>query len=152
TPRVVKEADALVEAGLDVEVMAGIHDPSSIERIDAMLQGRRWRHTPIVNLTDRRPVSVARHPLMRGKTKLMRSARWHLQWDNPAQLGFATGALCKAALASRADLYSVHVDQALWTGKMLIERNLPICIDLEDWYSEDGLPADRALLPIKLIK
>jgi glycosyltransferase involved in cell wall biosynthesis len=152
TPRVVKEADALAEAGFDVEVMAAIHNPSSIERIGAMLQGRRWRHTPVVDLTDRRPVSVARHALMRAKTNLMRTARWHLQWDNSAQLGFATGALCKAALASRADLYSVHIEQALWTGKVLVERNLPVRIDVEDWYSEDGLPADRALRPIKLIK
>jgi glycosyltransferase involved in cell wall biosynthesis len=151
-PRVVKEADAIAELGHDVEVLAAIHNPGSLARIGAMLQGRRWRHTPVVDLTDRRSVSVARHALMRAQTKLMQSARRHLQWDHRAQLGFATGALCKAALASRADLYSVHLEQALWTAKVLVERNLPLRIDIEDWYSEDGLPADRALRPIKLIK
>lgn len=151
-PRVVKEADAVAELGYDVEVLAAIHNTGSIDRIAAMLDGRRWRHTPVVDLTQRRPLSVARHALMRTQSKLVRSVRRRLGWEHPAQLGFMTGALCRAALASRADLYSIHLEQALWTGKSLVSRNIPIRVDFEDWYSEDGLPADRVLRPVELMK
>jgi glycosyltransferase involved in cell wall biosynthesis len=148
-PRVVKEADAIAELGHDVEVLAAIHNASSLQRIGAMLEGRRWCHTAVVNLTDRRPLSVARHVLMNAQTKLRRR---RLHCEHPAQLGFASEVLCKSALASRADLYSVHLEQALWAGKVLVERNLPVRVDIEDWYSEDGLPADRVFRPIKLMK
>lgn len=151
-PRAFKEADAIAELGHDVEVLAAIHDVNALARIDAMLQGRRWRHVPVVNIADRRPLSMVRQFLLRAQNRLVRSAGRGWQLESPAQLGFMTGALCSATLARRADLYSLHAEQALWTGKVLIERNMPVRIDVEDWYSEDGLPADRALRPVALIK
>jgi glycosyltransferase involved in cell wall biosynthesis len=150
-PRVVKEADALCELGLDVEVLAAVHSAEALERIDSLLAGRNWLHTPVIDWTRRDLASSMRNSIMRASTRLWREAR-RLDFESHHQLGVTTTALARAALASRADLYSLHLEAALWTGNLLVDRGLPFRIDIEDWYSEDGLPADRATRPINLMK
>jgi hypothetical protein len=52
-PRVVKEADALSEAGHDVEVLAALYEPDAAARVEELLRGRSWRHTPVLDLVSR---------------------------------------------------------------------------------------------------
>lgn len=151
-PRVVKEADALSELGLDVEVLAAIHSTEALERINGLLSGRRWVHTPVIDWTKRELGSSLRNRIMRASTRVTREAARRFDFESHRQLGVTTVALSRAALASRADLCSLHLEAALWTGKVLADRGLPFRMDVEDWYSEDGLPSDRAARPIKLMK
>ena len=52
-PRVVKEADALAEMGHAVTVLGAVWSAESLPRIDKLIAHRRWRHVPVVDLSDR---------------------------------------------------------------------------------------------------
>ena len=151
-PRVVKEADAFAEMGWDVEVLGAIFDEASKAKIVALHTGRRWRHTAVVDLTNAHILPKSAIFLRRGGARASRILKRRLGYDHPLQLSFLTGALAKHALARHANLFSLHTEAALWAGRLLVKHNRPIRIDIEDWYSEDGLPADRASRPIALMK
>jgi len=148
-PRVVKEATALANAGFDVEVIGAIYDAASAKRINRMLSQTKWRHVPIID----RGLEVRLYYLyarIRRKIALLQK-KW-LNWENPYQLGYFVKRLYRIAKQRNADLYIVHLEQALWVGKRLLETGHEVAIDVEDWYSEDCLPADRVLRPIRLLK
>jgi glycosyltransferase involved in cell wall biosynthesis len=89
---------------------------------------------------------------LRASARLERVAGAWFGVELPGQLGFLTRRLLRTARSRRADLYSLHVDQALWVGRWLLEDGRRVSCDVEDWYSEDGLPEDRATRPIGLMK
>lgn len=151
-PRVVKEADALSEMGLGVEVLGAIHSPNSLKRINSLLDGRKWIHKPVIDRTSRSWIVGLRNGAVRVGSRIWREAAMRFGIENQRQLGEQTMVLSRVALESRADLYSLHVDASLWTGKVLADKGLPFSLDVEDWYSEDGLPADRVSRPLRLMK
>lgn len=151
-PRVVKEADALAEAGLDVEVLGIIYDAESKRLTERLMQGRRWKHTAVADLSDPSLAACADGLWLRIRGRLSLYAKEALGGDRPGQLGLVPHRLYQVAKSRRADLYSAHLEQALWVGSRLIDDGFSVSADVEDWYSEDLLPADRASRPIALMK
>ncbi|MEG3637859.1 glycosyltransferase [Magnetococcus sp. PR-3] len=151
-PRVAKEAAALAQAGHDVEVLGSILDLSSAQRTEALLHGARWRYTPMVDLVQGSWLDRARWLRARLRVK---GAQWlhrFLGWESSAQLGYFTRRLFHYAHTRQADLYIVHLEPALWVGVKLMQAGHKVAMDVEDWYSEDLLPADRAKRPMGKMK
>lgn len=151
-PRVVKEADALAEAGHDVEVLGSIYNEPSRVRIDGLLRGRRWRHTAVADLTSPSLRKRAEGVMMRARWRLARLLKDRASLELPDQLGMVVRPLYRVARSKPADLYIAHLEQALWAGNRLIDLGRHVAVDIEDWYSEDGLPEDQARRPVALIK
>lgn len=151
-PRVVKEADALAEAGHEVEVLAALYDEASAARTVRLMASRTWRHTPVVDLAHDGLVPRLDGWLLRARWRIDRWTRSTLGRESPGQLGLVPHRLYDEARARRADLYVSHLTQALWAGVRLAEQGRRVAVDLEDWYSEDGLPADRAQQPLSLMR
>ncbi len=151
-PRVVKEATALATAGFDVEVIGAIYDGESAERIDRMLAQVQWRHTPVVDRGSGSSCERLYYLYARVRRKIALLQKKWLNVEGPYQLGYFVRRLYRIAKQRKADLYIVHLEQALWVGRKLLKDGFKVAIDVEDWYSEDGLPADRELRPVRLIK
>lgn len=151
-PRVVKEADALAEMGYAVTVLAAVWSLAALPRIERLLHGRRWVHFPVVNLADRSLRNRLRMLTLRAAARAASEARVRMGLEHPLQLGYPVWPLWKAASAIPTDLYSLHLEKSLWVGSRLLAQKRPFRIDIEDWHSEDGLPADRARRPIRLIR
>lgn len=151
-PRVVKEATALVRAGYNVEVIGAIFDADSAIRIDRMLSHVKWRHIPVIDMVVRGHGQRLYYLYARIRRKIALLEKKWLDWENPYQLGYFVKRLYRIAKQRKADLYIVHLEQALWVGRKLLKDGCKVAIDVEDWYSEDGLPADRVLRPIRLMK
>lgn len=150
-PRVVKEADALVEAGYDVTVLSAVIRPGDLSRIASMVGGRGWRHHPVVDLSDSRPPARLHGIALRALARITRSAL-SLGLEHPLQLSFQSLALLRASRETDADLHSLHADESLWAGTRLVSEGRPVRIDIEDWHSEDGLAPDRAQRPLRFMR
>lgn len=151
-PRVVKEADALAEAGYDVTVLSAISSAADLPRISAIASNANWQHLPIVDLSDTGLANRLRNTAMRAAARLSREAQVRFGYDHPMQLGHEILPLLRAARRLNADLYSLHLEKALWVGLKLLSDGRKVRMDVEDWYTEDGLPADRAKRPIHLMR
>lgn len=151
-PRVVKEADAIAELGHEVIVLAAIHRAADLPRIEAMVRERKWQHVPVVDLTQRDLPNRLRGTWLRAMARLMREAGQRFGYQHPMQLGYESGALLRMARKLDADLYSLHLEKALWVGRKLVGDGRAVRIDMEDWYSEDGLPADQAKRPLAMMR
>lgn len=151
-PRVVKEADAIAELGHEVIVLAAIHRALDLPRIEAMVRDRKWQHIPVVDLTRTGPMNRLRGTWLRAMARLMREAGQRFGYEHPMQLGYEAGSLLRTARRLNADLYSLHLEKALWVGTKLIHDGRAVRIDMEDWYSEDGLPADQSKRPLNMMR
>jgi glycosyltransferase involved in cell wall biosynthesis len=151
-PRVVKEANALSKAGFDVEVIGAVYDIDSSKRVNKLLHKAQWRHIPVIDLSDGQRITRMRYFLARFQRKISFLKKKWLGIESPNQLGYFTKRLYRIAKSRKADLYIMHLEQALWVGRKLLENSCNVAIDVEDWYSEDGLSADRALRPMGLMK
>lgn len=150
-PRVLKEADALAAAGYEVEVLGARLVPELAERDRELMRTRSWRLTPVVDLTSTAHADRWQRFKSRFRTRVAGEFYRRFGWSSGYQLGYAGPELFRAALARQADLYRVHLEQALWVGSRLLDAGRPVGIDMEDWYSED-LPDDaRASRPGKLL-
>ncbi|GAA3975276.1 hypothetical protein GCM10022210_27150 [Mucilaginibacter dorajii] len=67
-------------------------------------------------------------------------------------LGYGTSHYYKKAKNIKADLFICHQELATYIGTKLIKAGFKVAFDLEDWYSEDLLPAARAERPINLLQ
>ncbi|MDF1734034.1 MAG: glycosyltransferase [Minwuia sp.] len=151
-PRVVKEADAIAELGHEVIVLAAIHRAQDLPRIDAMVRDRRWQHIPVMDLTETGLVNRLRSTWLRAMARLMREAGQRFGYEHPMQLGYEAGSLLRTARRLNADLYSLHLEKALWVGTRLVNDGRAVRIDMEDWYTDDGLPVDQAKRPLNLMR
>ncbi|ABK44929.1 glycosyl transferase, group 1 [Magnetococcus marinus MC-1] len=151
-PRVAKEADALSKAGHTVEVLGAIWDKEGARKIEALRVGALWHYTPMVDLAGGGWLARWHWLVARLHVKLAQGVRRWLGWEHPAQLGYFTGRLLKIARSRQADLYIVHLEPALWVGVKLLQAGFRVAVDVEDWYSEDLLPADRSRRPVAMMR
>ena len=151
-PRVKKEADALAEAGNNVIVIDAIFTSKSKELTKDILEGAKWINSPVIDLTDGKRLTRILFFYARVKLKLLRLLKAILNIETPGSLGYFVKPMYYKAKKLNADLYIVHLEQALWSGVRLIENGYRVAVDIEDWYSEDGLIEDRRYRPTKLIK
>lgn len=146
-PRVVKEASTLGRAGYEVRVLH-VQTSSEFEALDADLA----RSAPFQReAIDLRPHAGAAPFARRLRHWLAREAcaRWGLA--SAGALGPA-GSLWRRARAWPADLTIVHNEVAHAVGLRLQRSGRRVAADIEDWHSEDLLPADRARRPLALLR
>ncbi|MEJ1971714.1 MAG: hypothetical protein WDM96_04230 [Lacunisphaera sp.] len=61
-------------------------------------------------------------------------------------------ALLRFARSFPADLTIVHTEIPIWAAQHLIRDGRKVAVDVEDWYSEDLLFADRQSRPIDVLR
>jgi len=151
-PRVLKEATTLGEAGYQVTVL-GIRNRRDAADTDlALVAGAPFQHAWADMLGEGQSLSsrlttIARRAQLRIARELV--VRCH--WQSAEALG-PSAALLSAARRIPADLTIVHNEAAHWAGLQLLAEGRRVAADIEDWHSEDLLPADRALRPIELLR
>jgi glycosyltransferase involved in cell wall biosynthesis len=149
-PRVVKEATTLGRAGYDVTV-ASVSTRSRFEEVDrAMMRSLPFRRQ-VINHTGDTADSRTAAFIHRGATWLARLACTRLRWETAHSLGPAH-TLMTFARKIPADLTIVHTEIPIWAAQYLIHDGRRVAVDVEDWYSEDLLVADRRSRPIELLR
>ena len=149
-PRVVKEATALGIAGYDVTVMS-VSVQERFEQLDrALMRGLPFRRVVLDYAADT-PVAGLNDFFQRGTTWLARWICRELEIETAQTLGPAT-ALLRFARTFPADLTIVHTEIPIWAAQHLIKDGRRVAVDVEDWYSEDLLYADRQSRPLRLLR
>lgn len=149
-PRVVKEATTLGAAGHAVTVMTLSNHPR-FEQLDLLLM----RGLPFRRVT----LDYAAGPLsarmagvfQRGATWTARRLCRQFGLESAHALGPAP-ALLRFARAFPADLTIVHTEIPIWAAQHLLADGRRVAVDMEDWHSEDLLPADRRNRPLRLLR
>lgn len=146
----VKEATTLGAAGYDVTV-ASVSTRSRFEEVDlAMMQTLPFRRK-VINHTGNTSSSRSAAFIHRAATWLARLACSRFSWETAHSLGPARS-LRNFARGIPADLTIVHTEIPIWAAQFLIREGRRVAVDVEDWYSEDLLVADRRSRPIRLLR
>jgi len=151
-PRVIKEAVALSEAGHKVMVLGAWLDPSLKKRDQDILREAAFQFVPVIDFPD--PgfrASLARFRY-RAVVKAARTAFRFLGVESTPQLGYAESRLRAVARKVSADLYIAHSEAGLVAASALIEQQRRVGVDMEDWFSEDLLPAQQEARPLRLLR
>ena len=149
-PRVLKEASTLARAGFETTVLGSKRSAAGLDRDKDLARRHGFQFHPVGAYGDG-VVDRCRNLGRRLRNAL--AGKWHriTGIESRYQLGPLVDELLSAAGALHADLYVVHLEQALWAGVRLIESGYRVGIDFEDWYSEDLLPEARRRRPLQLL-
>ena len=131
----VKEADALAEAGHQVEVLGMNSLPHLVEEDQELVEDRKWKYTAVsgpLNPTNRE--KAFRYRLSRRIANEL-AARTGIQTE--AQLGGWRKDILREALARKADLTVAHSASTLWVARELMKRGRKVAVDFEDWFSRE---------------
>jgi len=134
-PRIVKEADALVEAGFDVTLVSGRHFDPVVALDEAILARASWDHREV--------------PTNQGwRTGFRRAVRKGLQLLPLRRVGQAAAKLMvspglptvvQAAVATRADLFHAHCLGGLpMAAAASRATGKPFSFDVEDFHEEES--------------
>jgi len=149
-PRVVKEATTLGRAGYDVTVMSISVQPR-FERMDLeLMRGLPFKRVVLDYAAENLSGRITDF-IQRGATWAARQACSRLGLESARTLGPAA-ALLRFARSFPADLTIVHTEIPIWAAQYLIHDGRRVAVDVEDWYSEDLLYADRQSRPIRLLQ
>lgn len=149
-PRVVKEAATLGAAGYDVTVMS-VSVQERFERMDReLMRGLPFKRVTIDYAAETVGARLADF-FQRSATWLTRRLCREFKVETAQTLGPAS-ALLRFARTFPADLTLVHTEIPIWAAQYLIRDGRRVAVDVEDWYSEDLLYADRQSRPIKLLR
>ena len=149
-PRVVKEATTLGAAGYEVTVMS-VSMQERFRQMDlALLRDLPFRCEVIDYAGNTPGVRVASF-LQRSATWVARQVCRMLKIETAQSLGPA-GALLAFARSHPADLTIVHTEIPIWAAQTLLRDGRRVAVDVEDWYSEDLLFADRRSRPLRLLR
>lgn len=144
-PRVHKEAFTLAQAGYEVTVVTVAHH-ARFEAYDAeILRNAPFRKVVLDRLSTRPSVKI----VSIGERILSLALR-RAKIQHPAALG-PYHALRRLALAQPFDLLIAHTELPLCIAADLLAKKHPVAADIEDWHSQDLLPAARAQRPINLL-
>lgn len=134
-PRVVKEADALSEAGTEVEVLGMNFLPHLIEEDRELVRGKKWKYTAVPGPLD--PAMGRKSFRYRLKRKLANLLAEKTGIQTTAQLGGWRKDLLREALARKPDLAIAHSATTLWVARELMKRETKVAVDFEDWFSKE---------------
>ena len=149
-PRVVKEATTLGAAGYEVTVMS-VSMQERFRRIDLELMRGLPFQLKVIDYAANTPRARAADFLQRSATWVSRLLCSRLKLELAQSLGPAS-ALLRFARSHPADLTIVHTEIPIWAAQYLIRDGRRVAVDVEDWYSEDLLFADRRSRPIRLLR
>lgn len=140
-PRLVKEADALSEAGHEVEVLCGRQAQWATAADRELLASRRWRCTYVGGA----PGSAA-YNWTRLRSRVARSTEAFVPALREAAAARIVPELAKAALQQRADLYIARHPGALSAAARAAEKyGARLGYDAEDFESGHGPLGDARL-------
>jgi len=149
-PRVVKEAVTLGQAGYDVTVMS-VSVQARFERMDLdLMRGLPFRRR-VLDYTHGGLAAQAGDFIQRSATWTARLLCSRLKLETAQSLGPAT-ALLKFARSQPAGLTIAHTEIPIWAAQFLIRDGRRVAVDIEDWYSQDLLFADRHSRPLRLLR
>jgi glycosyltransferase involved in cell wall biosynthesis len=149
-PRVVKEATTLGAAGYEVTVMTlSVHQ--RFEKLDQDLVAPLPFRRVVLDYSSANFRSQLVDFCQRGATWAARFACREWGFESAQSLGPAW-ALLHFARTMPADLTIVHTEIPIWAAQHLIRDGRKVAVDVEDWYSEDLLFADRQSRPIRLLQ
>lgn len=145
-PRVVKEADALHEAGLRVEVVFaqnGIRGHDAYDR--AIVASRGWTATPVTLPTRKtRPARWLHGALTQRLCQLLPMRTWPYADIAERGEGMAYHLLARAALQIEADLFIGHYAEGLAAaGAAARRRQVLLAFDAEDFHTGEANPAAK---------
>jgi len=149
-PRVVKEASTLGAAGYDVTVMS-VSVQERFERLDRELMRGLPFQRKVLDLADATSRARAANFLQRSATWSARLLCRTLRVESAQCLGPARS-LLHLARSHPADLTIAHTEIPIWAAQFLIREGRRVAADVEDWYSEDLMFADRRSRPLRLLR
>ena len=149
-PRVVKEAATLGAAGYDVTVMS-VSVQTRFERMDLELMRSQPFQRQVIDYAAKDVSARTMDFLQRGATWGARLLCSGLKVELAQSLGPAS-ALLRLARSHPADLTIAHTEIPIWAAQYLIRDGRRVAVDVEDWYSQDLLFADRQNRPIRLLR
>lgn len=145
-PRLVREADALAQAGHQVRVVAPLFNPALVEKDRALMADRRWRLERVDLLP--RPGARFRSLWIRGRRRLAHEIANCFPMAALAEHGYALALAEMRELAARepADWFIAHTQAALPAAAAAAARwNARLGFDCEDLLAH--APSEpRALL------
>lgn len=144
-PRALKEATTLAAAGYDVTLLHVSVRADLAATDERLMSGQSFRRETLDLV---RPVPGF---LARLRTRLARAATRRLGRSSASALGPARALLARARTLT-SDLLIAHTEVPLWVAQQLRGEGRRVAVDLEDWYSEDLLPADRSARPLELLR
>lgn len=151
-PRVFKEAAALADAGLEVLVLGAWFDEELKQRDRDLLRTQPFAFRAVLDATGSSAAARAARLAHRLHARAGRLARSYLGLELASQLGYAVGALQRAARRIPADLFIAHSEAGLAAAAELARAGRRIGVDMEDWFSEDLLPAARIGRPLRKLR
>ena len=128
-PRVVKEARVLANAGFEVETLSSVYDLNTARHDDSLTSEDLWKNTRVMDNTSEANSFAWR--TQRLKTRLGRESFRRFGVVNRHQLGYAASKLLDHCFTDRADLFVLHLEQALWVGHRLLKTDRNVGIDIE---------------------
>jgi glycosyltransferase involved in cell wall biosynthesis len=149
-PRVVKEATSLGAAGYDVTVMS-VSSHARFHQLDCDLAANLPFRRVTLDHAGADRIARMRGFISRGGTWAARELLRLFRLETAATLG-PVRPLLRMARAFPADLTIVHTEIPIWVAQFLIRDGRRVAADIEDWYSEDLLFADRRTRPLRLLR
>lgn len=155
-PRLVKEADALAEAGYEVGVIAADF-VGWARKLDRSLENRRWRVVQTLPFGPEAPrMRRMAQLLRRGVARTLSGLGLSGAWIDGAAWHPLTPELARAACKVEADLYIAHYPAALPAAALAARRNgAAYAFDAEDFHpgdAPDGAAFDRDRRLLDLIE
>jgi glycosyltransferase involved in cell wall biosynthesis len=147
-PRVVKEAYSLAKAGYKVLILTAFSSNEFLQEDLALISKAAIEYRQVADVRQQDISSF----FLRLNRRIAGELVSRLGIETPNALGYSPSRFLQAAREIKADLYIAHQELALWVGSKLINEGRKVAFDLEDWHSEDLLPADRHKRPLKLLK
>jgi hypothetical protein len=151
-PRVVKEAATLSKAGYDVEVLCSLLKPEDGPRNHRISKAFGFRTRKVIDASQTGFVGQLDWQWQRIRRRASLLSGYITGRHSVHRLGYAAQRMLRHCLKNPADLYSIHLPQAMWVGAELIRRGATVSVDIEDWYSEDFRQVDRANAPVELLR
>src|SRR6185436_2378007 len=133
-PRAYKEAEALSNAGFEVEILGGWFSPELSIRDRILCENRQWTFVPVVNWIRDGRVARANKSLQRCRRWLGRNAFKWFGWENHGQLGYCARELLSVARNTKAEIYVAHSESAMWVANQLRKEGRRVGVDMEDWF------------------
>lgn len=149
-PRVVKEANALDNAGYDVSIITTFSDEEQLEE-DKSLINKAIKLLAGENIIPSQSSILSRFMSRMTRRIAYEMVRW-LRWETPQSLSYGYCKSLRLARKMKSDLYICHQELPLVLGCKLLKEGFKVAFDIEDWYSND-LPEDaRKYRPLKLLQ
>jgi hypothetical protein len=133
-PRVVKEANALKEAGYDVTIMTTFALQTLLEEDNTLIDTRAIKYIGVINLIPGQasPLSILKNRIVKRLAEEL-VARFGIESKSALGYGYRHNLL--AAKAEKADLYICHEEISTVLGCKLLDAGHKVAFDFEDWYS-----------------